>query len=109
FFSDVYSLGLLVMPDVVGIRNTGRCSFATNISRSDDRFRCATIDLHMWHAVGLVQPRNLRRPKHNGNSQAISLLAFSGHSYGWLDMSPDWAISRYLDNAIHQRRDSAAS
>ena len=96
------------MPDVVGIRNTDGRSFETNISRSDDRFRRVTIDLHMWHAVGLVQPRNFGRPKHTGNSHAIFLLAFSSHRYGWLDMSPGRAISRYLDNPSHQRRNCAA-
>jgi len=82
------------MPDVVGIRNTDRCSFETNIAGNDDRFRHAPIDLHMWHAMGVVKPGNFGRPKHTGNAQAIFLLAFSNLCYGWLDMSPGCAISR---------------
>jgi hypothetical protein len=88
-------MGLLVMSDVGGVRNAGRRRFATNISRSDDRFRHAAIDLHMWHAVGLVEPGNLRRPKHTGNSRTISLLAFGGYGYGWVDMPSGFAVSGY--------------
>jgi hypothetical protein len=62
----------------------------------------------MWHAVGLVEPGDLGRPKHNGSSPAILLLAFGRRSYGWLDMSLGWAISRYLDNPNDQRLNSAA-
>jgi hypothetical protein len=91
----MYSLGFLVVSDVGGVRNADGCRFTTNISRSDDRFRRATIDLHMWHAVGIVEPRNLGRPKHTGNSRAIFLLAFGSYNYGWLDMSSRCAVSRY--------------
>src|SRR5205823_14515549 len=80
-FFDVYPVGLLVMSVVGGVRNSDRCRFATNSSRSDDRFGRAPIDLHMWHAVGLVEPRNLRRPKHNGNSRPVSFLSFGRHGY----------------------------
>ena len=83
------------MSVVGGIRNAGRCSFATNISRSDDRFRRAATDLYMWHAVGVVESRNIRRPKDPGNSWSISLLAFGGYSYRRVDMPSGYAVSGY--------------
>ena len=59
--SDVYSLGLLVMSVVGRVRNSDRCRFETERSRSDDRFGRATVGLCMCYVVGLVEPRNIRR------------------------------------------------
>ena len=71
-------------------------------------FGVLAVDLHLWDGVGVVEPGNIRRPKQTGNSQAILLLAFGSCRYGWLDMSPGCAISRYLDNPSHQRCNCAA-
>src|SRR5262249_59660234 len=76
---------------------------------TDDRLRRATLDLHLRDGVGVVESRNLGGPVHTGVTQAIFLLAFSRCSYGWGDMSPGCAISRYLDNPSHQRCNCAAS
>src|SRR5205823_15038755 len=94
---DVYSLGLLVMSVVGRIRNSDRCRFATIIWRNDDRLGHATVGLCMCYAVGAVESRNLGRPKHSGNSRAISLLAFGGYGYGWIDMPSGSAVSGYAD------------
>jgi hypothetical protein len=49
----------------------------------------------MWHAVGLVEPGNIRRTWDTGNPGAISLLAFGGYGYGWVDMPSGCAVSGY--------------
>ena len=108
FFSDVYSMGLLVMSDVGGIRSIVRRSFEADISRSADRFGRAGVGLCLRHALGMVEPRNIRRARHTGKPSAISLLAFDYYSYGRLDMSPGWAVARHLDNPGKQRLNSAA-
>src|SRR5438477_6454779 len=97
------------MSDVGGIPSADRCRFATNSSRSNDRFERAVIDLHMWHALGLVEPRNLGRPKHTGNARPFSLLAFGGYGYGWLDMSPCCAVSGHLGYSCLQKCGSTAA
>ena len=84
FCSDVYSLGLLVVSDVGGVRNADRCRFQTNIARNDDRLRRAVYWFAYVHAVGTVEPRNIRRAWDTGNPGAISLLAFGGCGYGWV-------------------------
>jgi hypothetical protein len=91
------------------VSDVNRCRRQTNLARHRHCPRRLGHSVRMRHVVGTIKPRNLGGPKHKRNSRAISLLALGGCSYGWLDMSPGWAVSRYLDNPRDQRPNSAAS
>ena len=63
-FFDVCSVGLLVMSVVGRVPNADRCRFATNVRDVMIILGVAAIGLRMWDDVGMVEPRNIRRPRH---------------------------------------------
>jgi len=106
-FFDVYSLGLLVMPSWAEFQALIDAASRPTVHEVMIVFGGAAIGLRLWHAVGLVESRNIRRARDTSKSGTISLLAFGGYSCIRCAMPFDPTLHCYAGYSQIQTCDSA--
>ena len=72
---DVHSLGILVMSIMGRVPDPVGCRFQSDPARHCHRRERHCCSLHLWDAVGPVEPGDLGRARDPGEPRTISLLA----------------------------------